>query len=111
MMATVLGDRAELDFFLVLLSPRPVRLVVLAPGIAECKHRNETRDTGERFDFEGYERLQNDMSREFSDSGWWFDTSGITPAETAERVVTEAVGRTEPLAAGGHAWLRRLHNV
>jgi predicted kinase len=111
MMDTVLADRAELDFFLALLSPRPVRLVVLAPGIAVCKRRNETRDPDERFDFDGYERLQDEMSREFGDSGWWFDTSGLTPAETAERVVTEAVTRTEPLAAGWHAWLRRLHDV
>ena len=111
MMDTVLADRAELDFFLALLSPRPVRLVVLAPGIAECKHRNETRDPDERFDFDGYERLQDDMNREFGDSGWWFDTSGLTPAETGERVATEAVTRTGPLAAGWHAWLRRLHNV
>jgi predicted kinase len=111
MMDTVLADRAELDFFLALLSPRPVRLVVLAPGIAECKHRNEARDPDERFDFDDYERLQDDMNREFGDCGWWFDTSGLGPAETAERVVTEAVTRTRPLAAGWHAWLRRLHNV
>ena len=111
MMDTVLADRAELDFFLALLSPRPVRLVVLAPGVEECKHRNETRDPDERFDFDGYERLQDDMNREFGDCGWWLDTSGLTADETAERVVTEAVTRTEPLAAGWQAWLRRLHNV
>ena len=40
LMDTVLADRAELDFFLALLSPRQVRLVVLAPGIDVCKHRN-----------------------------------------------------------------------
>jgi predicted kinase len=111
MMDTVLADRAELDFFLALLSPRPVRLVVLAPGIAECKHRNETRDRDERFDFDDYERLEDDMNREFGACGWWFDTSGLAPDETAERVVTAAVTRTEPLAAGWHAWLRRLHDV
>ena len=32
-MDTVIVDRAELDFLLALLSPRPVRLVTLAPGI------------------------------------------------------------------------------
>jgi hypothetical protein len=43
-MDTVLADRAELDFFIALMSPRPVRLVVLAPGIEVCKYRNAHRD-------------------------------------------------------------------
>jgi predicted kinase len=111
LMDTVLADRAELDFFLALLSPRPVRLVVLAPGIDVCKHRNATRAPEARFDFDGYERLEADMRREFGDAGWWFDTSGLTPAETAEQLVAEATGRTAPLAAGWHTWLRRLHDV
>ncbi|TDC84014.1 phosphotransferase [Micromonospora sp. KC606] len=110
-MDTVLADRAELDFFLALLSPRPVRLVTLAPGIEVCKHRNETRPLEERFNFDGYERLDADMKREFSDAGWWFDTSALTPDETAERVVAQAADRTAPLQAGWHEWLRRLHGV
>ena len=55
---TVLVDRAELDFFIALMSPRPVRLVVLAPGIDVCKDRNAGRAPEERFEFDGYERLQ-----------------------------------------------------
>jgi hypothetical protein len=110
-MDTVLADRAEIDFFLALLSPRPVRLVVLAPGIAACRHRNGTRHPDERFAFDGYERLEEDMTREFGDVGWWFDTSGLTPRESAERVVGEVTTRAVPLAAGWHAWLRRLHDV
>lgn len=66
---TVLADRPELDFFLALLSPRPVTLVVLAPGIDVCKHRNATRHPEDRFDFDGYERLEVDMKREFGDAG------------------------------------------
>lgn len=108
---TVLADRAELDFFLALLSPRPVRLVVLAPGIDVCKARNAARDPDDCFDFDGYERLEADMTRELGDVGWWFDTSALTPDETAERLVAEVAGRTAPLAAGWHAWLRRLHNT
>jgi adenylylsulfate kinase-like enzyme len=42
LMDTVLADRAELDFFLALLSPRPVRLVLLAPGVDVCQQRNRT---------------------------------------------------------------------
>src|SRR5689334_20668988 len=108
LMDTVLADRAELDFFLALLSPRPVRLVVLAPGIDVCKHRNANRAPHERFDFDGYEQLEADMTREFGDAGWWFDTSELTPDETARRLVAEATDRATPLAAGWHAWLRRL---
>jgi predicted kinase len=111
LMDTVLADRAELDFFLALLSPRPVRLVVLAPGIEVCKQRNAARDPQERFDFDGYERLDADMKREFGDVGWWFDTSVLTPTETAERLVAQVCDRTAPLAAGWHTWLRRLHGV
>lgn len=108
---TVLADRQELDFFLALLSPRPVRLVVLAPGIDVCKHRNATRRPEDRFDFDGYERLEVDMKREFGDAGWWFDTSTLSPDATAERLVADATDRTAPLAAGWHAWLRHLHDV
>jgi predicted kinase len=106
---TVLADRAELDFFLALLSPRPVRLVVLAPGIDVCRHRNATRNPDDRFDFDGYDRLEAEMKRELGDVGWWFDTSALTPDETAERVVAQAAGRAAPLEAGWHTWLRRLH--
>jgi hypothetical protein len=41
---TVLADRAELDFMLGLLASRPVRLVILAPGIDACVYRNLQRD-------------------------------------------------------------------
>jgi predicted kinase len=106
---TVLADRPELDFFLALLSPRPVRLVVLAPGIEMCRHRNARRDPQDRFDFDGYERLEADMEREFGDAGWWFDTSDLSPDETAERLVANLTFRAAPLEAGWHAWLRRRH--
>jgi predicted kinase len=111
LMDTVLADRAELDYFLALMSPRPVRLVVLAPGIDVCKHRNATRAPIERFDFDGYEQLEADMAREFGDAGWWFDTSELGPDESARRLVAEVAERTVPLAAGWHAWLRRLHDL
>jgi predicted kinase len=106
---TVLVDRAELDFFIALMSPRPVRLVVLAPGIDVCKERNASRAPEERFDFDGYERLQAEMANEFSDVGWWLDTSEKTARETADLIV----GRVEHDAAvvdpTWNGWLRRLH--
>jgi len=109
LMDTVLADRAELDFFLALMSPRPVRLVILAPGIDVCKSRNANREPREQFDFDGYERLDADMRREFDVGAWWFDTAALTSEETAEQLVAEA-GGIVPLEAGWHAWLRRLHD-
>jgi predicted kinase len=108
---TVLADRAELDFFLALLSPRPVRLVVLAPGVDACQQRDANRAPHERFDFAGYAQLEADMMREFGEAGWWFDTCDLSPAETAERLVDEVESRTQPLAPGWQTWLPRLHKL
>ena len=108
-MDTVVADRAELDFLLTLLSPRPVRLVTLAPGIEVCQHRNATRDPNEHFAFDGYHRLEADMKRELGDIGWWYDTSALTPTETAERLVRETAVRAAPLQGGWHARLEDLH--
>jgi predicted kinase len=110
LMDTVLADRPELDFFIALMSPRPVRLVVLDAGIDVCKQRNAGRDPEEQFEFDGYERLNADMKREFGDLGWWIDTSAITADETTELLVGEMAGRTTRLLPGWNAWLRRLHD-
>ena len=57
LMDTVVADRAELDFLLALLAPRPVRLVTLAPKrrLADSE-RNPVGDP-ERWEFPGYDRL------------------------------------------------------
>jgi predicted kinase len=93
LMDTVVADRAELDFLLGRLAPRPVRLVTLAPGVKACQQRNATRDPDERFEFHGYHRLEAEMRRDLADVGWWFDTSALTPAETAEQLVRDAADR------------------
>lgn len=111
LMDTVLADRAELDLFIALMSPRPVRLVVLDPGIDVCKQRDAGRDPDAQFQFDGYERLDADMRREFGDIGWWLDTSAMTADHTAETLVAELASRTTPLLPGWNAWLRRLHDV
>ena len=87
---SIVPERRQLDFFLELLAPRPVLFVVLAPGIEACKYRNEIRDPDEQFFFDGYERLEETMRREMGDVGWWFDTSALSPEETARRVLAEA---------------------
>jgi predicted kinase len=111
LMDTVLADRAELDFFIALMSPRPVRLVVLAPGIEVCKYRNANRNPEEQFNYDGYERLEADMRREFGDIGWWLDTSDMTADETADQLVAELTGRAAVLNPGWNAWLRQLHGI
>lgn len=111
LMDTVLADRTELDFFIALMSPRPVRLVVLDPGIDVCKHRNAMRNPEEQFEFDGYERLEADMKREFGDVGWWLDTSAISADQTAEQLVAELADRTAVLDPAWNAWLRRLHGI
>jgi adenylylsulfate kinase-like enzyme len=93
LMDTVVPDRAELDFLHRMLAPRPVRLIILAPGIAVCQHRNATRDPEERFEFDGYHRLEADMRRQVGHLGWWFDTSALSPAETAGQLVREVADR------------------
>ena len=110
LMDTVLADRSELDFFIALMSPRPVRLLVLDPGIDVCKARNARRDPEEQFEFDDYERLHADMKREFGNVGWWLDTSAMTADQTAELVVADMASRTTELMPGWSTWLRRLHS-
>lgn len=107
-MDTVVQDRAMLDFLLALMSPRPVRLVVLAPGVEVCKQRNATRHPNEQFAFDRYHQLETDMRRDLADAGWWFDTSALTPEQTAEQLVREAADRARPLRGGWSAGLEHL---
>ncbi len=97
----IVASREKLDFFLDLIAPRDLLLVVLTPGIDVCKYRNTIRDPRERFDFDGYEALDATMRREFGDAGWWFDTSAITPEQTADQVLREAGSRA--LVSAGRA--------
>ena len=111
LMDTVIADRSELDFFIALMSPRPVRLVVLAPGIEVCKYRNANRAQHEQFDFDGYERLEADMIREFGDVGWWLNTANMTAQETAERIIANLTDQPSVISPGWHNWLRQLHGI
>jgi predicted kinase len=99
-MDTVVQDRATLDQLLALLSPRPARLVILAPGVDICQQRNAARHSFEQFAFDGYEQLDAAMRRDLSDDAWWFDTAALSPEETAEALVREAAERVRPLRHG-----------
>lgn len=89
----VISRRAELDRFVELLAPRQVLLVVLAPGIDVCRHRNMVRDPEDRFNFDGYSELDAQMRNELGVSGWWFDTSDLSQDETADLLISEAAWR------------------
>lgn len=93
LMDQLVVDRAELDFLLSLLAPRPVMLVTLAPTVEVCQHRNTIRHPDERFDFDGYDQLEAALWRDFHNVGWWFETSTLTPDETAFQLVQEAAHR------------------
>jgi predicted kinase len=89
-MDTVVADREELDCLRALLAPRPTRLVVLAPGIDTCRQRNATREPiSERWEFDGYERLEARMRLDIAEFGWWFDTAALTAQDTAARLVAD----------------------
>lgn len=88
----IIPDREQLDFYLHALSPRRVLLVVLNPTIDVCRQRNAGRDPDERFDFDRYDDLRSSMYDGFGTVGWWFDTSGLTPDETAAQIITKAPG-------------------
>lgn len=99
----IIPDRAQLDLYVDALSPRRVLLVVLAPSIDVCRHRNTERDPEEQFFFDDYETLTAEMRRGFGTVGWWFDTSAFTADETAERIVAEAT------RLAGHGFSRLSH--
>ncbi|NEE03979.1 AAA family ATPase [Phytoactinopolyspora halotolerans] len=86
----IIPDREQLDFYLRALSPRRILLVVLTPSIDICRRRNITRDPDEQFFFDGYEDLISSMRDGFATVGWWFDTSDLTPDETAMQIVAQA---------------------
>jgi hypothetical protein len=83
-------DRAQLDLYVEGLGDRHLALVVLDPGGAVGRHRNELRDPEEQFFFDGHDALVASMRAAFGELGWWFDTSALTPEETADQVLAHA---------------------
>ncbi len=87
---TLIPDREGLDYYLEALRPRPVLLVVLMPSIEVHHYRNTIREPEEQFAFDDYETLTADMRHGFGTMGWWFDTSALTPDETADQIIANA---------------------
>jgi hypothetical protein len=87
---TLIPDRGGLDHFLEALTPRRVLLVVLAPSIEVHHHRDSIREPEDQFFFDDYEALSTGMRSGFGDVGWWYDTSALTPGETAKQILANA---------------------
>ena len=88
----VVPDGQQLATYRAALAHHRLLLVVLDPGSTVCRSRNELRSPEEQFFFDGYDELRASMNS-FRDLGWWFDTSALTPEQTAQRILDEAVTR------------------
>jgi len=58
-----------------------------------CRYRKEIRPPQQQFFFNGYAELGVSMRRHFGSLGWWFDTSDLTAAQTAEQILNETLVR------------------
>ncbi len=88
----VVPNRRVLDLMVGLLTPRPVLFVTLAPTPEVAAARNTSRERLEQVDYT-FASLRQEMSDELSSVGWWFDTSALTPEQTATTITTEAPTR------------------
>jgi len=81
--------RPLLDLLVSELRCRPLLFVTLAPPLEECRRRNAARPAPQRvaYDIAPYYRA---MRRELEGTGWWLDSSGLTPQETAALIAAEA---------------------
>lgn len=86
----VLPDGEQLNTYREALAPYRLLLVVLDPGTTVWRYRNEIRPPQDQFFFNGYEELRTSMRHGFGDIGWWFDTSGLSPQQTAQRILDES---------------------
>lgn len=90
---TVLPDGAQLETYREALVFHRLLLVVLDPGAAACRLRNESRPLEDQFAFDGYDDLRASMRRGFGDQGWWFNTADLSPRQTAQRILDEGAVR------------------
>ncbi len=89
----VVPDGKQLNAYREALASYRLLLVVLDPGTAVCRHRNEFRPPQDQFFFDGYDELRASMRHGFGDHGWWFDTSDLNPEQTAQEILDESAVR------------------
>jgi predicted kinase len=79
----VIGSR--LDEFLGTLHSRPIRFVLLTPGVEVVQQRDATRANKHVFSIWGY--LDANMRSETRLVGLWLDTSHLTAEETVDAIL------------------------
>ena len=84
----VVPNRHVLNLMVGLLKPRPVLFVTLAPTLEVAAARAEA----EQVDYP-FAALGEQMSDQLASVGWWFDTSALTPEQTATTIRSEAQTR------------------
>jgi len=84
----VVPNRHVLNLMVGLLKPRPVLFVTLAPTLEVAAARAEA----EQVDYP-FAALGEQMSEQLGSVGWWFDTSALTPEQTATTIRSEAQTR------------------
>ncbi len=85
-------NRRVLDLMLRFLTPKPVLFVTLAPTLEVADARNAGRADIERV-HGTFAVLRQEMADELASVGWWFDTSALTPEQTAAAISTKASTR------------------
>ena len=88
MLDHVVPNRHVLNLMVGLLKPRPVLFVTLAPTLEVGAARAEA----EQVDYP-FAALGEQMSEQLGSVGWWFDTSALTPEQTATTIRSEAQTR------------------
>ncbi len=78
-------DRRSLGTLRTALAPRPLTTVVLAPPLAVSQRRDRLR--GGKQIAHHFAHLYPLMRAKLADEGTWLDTAGLTPAQTADRVL------------------------
>ena len=93
MIDAVVPDGDQLDTYRTALASYRLLLVVLDPGEAVCKYRNEIRPPYDQHFFDGYDELRASMQDGFGDLGWWFDTAHLNQEQTVQRILDEGAVR------------------
>jgi gluconate kinase len=75
-----------LEFYLVLLRTRPVRLVQLTPSLDVIQQRDAERD---KHVFDLWAHLNDDLHRRMPRVGLWLDTSELGEEQTVDAIVRD----------------------
>jgi adenylylsulfate kinase-like enzyme len=80
----VVVRRSHLDFYRTTLTAVPLHLVILAPGAAVARRRDQAREKALATD---WSPLDEAMRSELAQQGTWIDNAGQTVEETVEAIL------------------------